>query len=245
MAQPNFAKIALLVCVSFYSTLIAQAQDDDDPFGETPEEAAYYLKHEPDHLLEHGISVGDWAVRYRKKLNEELQLNRNYFARMLVKPSFSGEYCVLIHGAQNERDIATTPKIYITYIKASKSVYYSMPENNDENKELPNEIKKVTIKIPKGIAIRLVSIWDRMLIRTKSSDSWGAGLDGTTTIFSTWMRVGETWSPRTKKSPLLLCELGQTLITYCESNVDQRLKVLEKVDQKLINLNAHLDKNPQ
>ncbi len=132
---------------------------------------------------------------------------------MVVRPSFSFEYAVRLHGAKGDNEIDRAAKFFLTYSAADKTIWYSMPENRLGQKDKRQQKVKITEKtgeFPKPLATRVMQLFQRMIQQT----SYGVGeegADGTTYEFGIGRAYGETWSPRERKSPLLFVELGESL----------------------------------
>jgi|GEM_PF-2640527 len=207
---------------------------------------------EPEHLQPVNPYPDAWLVRYTNQLRSRFKLDfphSFFFAQMLVMPSFTPEYVVQLRDAKGEQDIAKAEKLLLTYSVADKSIWSSMPENRQFQKDKKQQRVNITVKtveFPKPLAAQISQLWKRMLHQTRYEFKDAEGADGTTYEFGVWRAYGETWSPHERKSPLLLVEIGESLIGYCkaapadrpaaEKEIENRAALLEKY------LNEHTSK---
>jgi len=199
--------------------------------------------HEPDHLVPVNPYPGEWHINYSDQLRSRFKLDSFFFAQMVVRPSFSGEYVMRLHGTRDESLFDKTTEFFLTYSAADKSIWYSMPENNDTKKQLKVSIVAVTVEVPNPLAARIQQLWQRMLLRTRYPEKAGGGLDGVTYEFGMWYVYGETWSPRERKSPLLFIELGESLISYCKAAPAQRQAAATEIENKAAQLEKYLNEH--
>ena len=197
--------------------------------------------HEPDHLVPVNPYPGDWHVRYSSQIRSLFKLDPFFFAQMVVRPSFSGEYAIRLHGTNTDNEITTTEKFFLTYSIASKNIWYSMPGHNDQKKQQNVTIAVTTVEFPKPLATRIHQLWKQMLLRTHYSEQDTDGLDGTTFEFAIWSAYGKTWSPDERKSPLLFIELGDSLIEYCKAPPVKRPAAMKIIEKKAEQLEKYLN----
>ncbi|RYD50038.1 MAG: hypothetical protein EOP85_00400 [Verrucomicrobiaceae bacterium] len=215
----------------------------------TPEEAAAdraaIEAREPDHLVPFDGDPADWKVRYAGQLRKRLGLESPFYIEMLVQPSFSPEYAVsLIGGPYWGADPASEEKLTLRYSIGDKSIWYSIPENNKEKVQKEVTVETKTVDFPKAQGVRIHKLWDRMIGRVRFPEEVNSGLDGTTFAFATRRGRGEVWSPQSRKSPLLLVELGHGLIDYCKAPEEKRADVLKEIVVKIGRLEKYLDEHP-
>ncbi|MEO7097859.1 MAG: hypothetical protein ABI162_00750 [Luteolibacter sp.] len=160
---------------------------------------------------------------------------------MVLRPSFDGESSLILHGGEQRQEFSATEKFFLTYSLAEKNLWYSMPENNEEKKQKEINVTVTTVPVPKPMAVRLCSIWNRMILRTRVPVTSVNGFDGISIEFATQRGYGETWTPMQRKSPLLFVELGESLIDYCKASEEDRKAKLKKVSQKAGKLENYLD----
>ena len=87
---------------------------------------------------------------------------------MMCRPSFEGESLVFIHGGEKDRELETTEKFQVTARIAEKSIWYSLPDNNEEKQDKEVKISTSTAPLEKALAVRLVRVWNQMLEDTKA-----------------------------------------------------------------------------
>jgi hypothetical protein len=150
-----------------------------------------------------------------------------------------------LHGdAKNPWDVSAAEKLLLSHSIGDKSIWYSMPENNDKKKQQKVSISTTTADFPKALGARVHKLWERMLRRTRYPEEPNAGLDGTTYEFAMWCVYGETWSPQERKSPLLFIELGDSLIGYCKATPAERPAAAKTIEDKAAQLEKYLDEHP-
>jgi len=214
-----------------------------DPFAEHAVASPEVLNpHEPDHLIPVDPYPDDWSVRYANQLRERFGLDSTFYFRMLVRPSFDAEYSVSLIGDERHYPwkIDSDTKLTMKYVVADKSIWYAMPDNNDEKKQKDVNVTIQTTEIPMALALRLIELWDQMLLGTRYSSPDIGGLDGATYEFAMWQRYGETWSPHHQKSPLLFVELGESLVDLCKAPPANRDFAVKKVEEKAAKLETYL-----
>ena len=201
----KLSRLAAMACILYG---LASAEDASEP-------------PTPDHLVPLRPYPEDWEVAYTKQLTKYLGLREVYLARMIVKPSFGAEYLMRIHGDKESSAFDDSKKYFVTCTVSDKSIWYSMPNNNDKKIQKPIRPKTFTASIPAETARRVCRIWDEMIFRTHYPREWSAGLDGVTIEFASRYGHGEAWCPTDGTSPALLLELGERLIAYCKVAVGQ------------------------
>ena len=201
----------------------------------------------PDHLMPVDPYPGESHIRYTDQLRSRFKLDFYFFAQMVVRPSFSSEYVVRLHGTENDSYFDTTNKFFLTYSVSDQSIYHSMPENNSNKKQREVSITVTTVELSKPLATRIKQLWERMLLRTgypQAGEGDGRGLDGVTFEFATRNVYGTTWSPHERKSPLLFIELGDSLIAYCKAAPAERPAATKEIENKAEQLEKYLNKHP-
>lgn len=219
--------------------LVAQVSD---PFAEPAVVSPEALNpHEPDHLNPVHPYRSDLSVRYANQLRERFGLDSHFYFRMLVRPSFDAEYAVSLSGDERYHPwkIDSDTKLTLKYVVADKSIWFAMPDNNDEKTQKDVNVTVQTTEMPMALALRLIELWDHMLQGTRYSPDVG-GLDGVTYEFAIWQRFGETWSPHHQKSPLLFVELGESLVELCNAPPENRDFAVKKVEEKAVKLETYL-----
>jgi len=243
MTAPHWLSLGLVTALLIQGI---KAKGEADPFAEPKASApdAGGMR-ELDHLVPVDPYPGDWSVRYSDKLRKLFVLEPPFSFRMLVRPSFSAEYVVsMINNPEDPGDSNNANKLIIKYSIADKSIWYSMPENNEEKKEKAVTVDSKFVEFPKAQGTRLYKIWNRMLRQTRYPEGYGdGGLDGTTYEFSTWCAYGEVWSPTARKSPLLFIELGESLIAYCKATDEERVSAMKNIEAKAAKLEKYLDQH--
>lgn len=241
IATPFQRVLRLVGCLGILAMLPAAAAE---PSSETDEAISEAVKvpYSPDHLAPlRPVKDGDWRAPYRAALQTRLGLNSPFFARVTFLNSSEGEACLRLHGPGGQFDYAKTREFFLSYHVAEKSIWYSLPENNDGKKQEEVVVAVYSAPIPKEFAIRLHILWDKMLARTAPRERVDTSLDGTTYEFATPERVGEASNPRRGKSPRLFADLGYSLAHYCQAEKSKRGKELEACYQSAAALENYLE----
>lgn len=201
---------------------------------------------EPDHLVPVDPYPGDKGIRYSDQIRTRFKRDSLFQLQMLVRPSFTPEYVVRMHGdGKNPWNLSDSEKVFLTYSIADKSIWHSMPETNKKKEQREVTVSTKTADLPKPLAMRLHKLWGRMLLRTRYPDpdtSYG-GFDGDTYEFAMWCRYGEIWSPSQRQSPLLFVELGNSLIAYCKAAPAERPAASKAIEDKATQLEKYLEEH--
>ena len=238
---PNLPfRCSIIAILLTLSSAVSKGQEKNDPFTNHPSN----LLPGADHLIPHTPNYEDYSVSYQKLLNKNLKLDSRYLALMLVKPSFDGDYSLLLQGDGNSFSIKGSKTFSLTLTKAEESIWYSMPGNNQKKEQKEIKLKTSTVAIDPSMAARLNGLWNRMILRTRYSAAPNIGLDGITIEFATAIGQGETWSPR-QNSPSLLWGLGETLVQYCQAPEENREERLKEINAAADSLETYLREHPQ
>jgi hypothetical protein len=213
---------------------------ESTPAEPTTQKNTRVVSREPDHL----VPVDPNPAGYVELLRKQLKLDSSFFARMVVMPSFEGESSLRLHGKEGELDINKVTNFFLTCYTADKSIWESMPENNEEKKIRPIIVSVTTAPIPAATARRISEIWEKMLSRTHAPEMKNTGCDGVTIEFATTKARGETWTPTERKSPLLLEELGRSLVDYCGVKPDRRGELIKQIEAQMDILDTYLKEHP-
>lgn len=194
----------------------------------------------PDHLTPVDPYPGDWHVRYTDLVHKHLLPRYRFFVAMIVRPSFEGEYSVVLHGTKEdyELDWAKTPRVFVSHFSAEKNIWYSMPENNSEKKQKEIKVTTRTTEIPKSLAKRVQGLFLEMLKQTRYFHDDGIYLDGTDWEFTADGMYGR--SQLQCKSTALLARLGLSMMDYCDSAERDRKAYLGDIEEAATNLEIYL-----
>lgn len=154
-----------------------------------------------------------------------------YIAQYVVYPSFTPAKRLLV--LQNKENEKYYVKVWNEY----------KPGDTDEN--IPASI---TVEIPEEIASLIYEIWVNELLEVRYSRYSSLGCDGTTYVFSTYVRAlgwmhGSTWSPRLDLPPRWIVEAGDLLFQLTKqnnNNYESSKKKLIKIRTRLL---TYLEKN--
>lgn len=102
-------------------------------------------------------------------------------------------------------------------------------------------VSALTVEFSAALGARVVAASRRLLLRTRYADGVTSGLDGTTYEFMSDFKCGTTWSPRRRSGPLLMVEVGESLIAYARAEPAARPAALEAVEARVAALEAWLD----
>lgn len=213
------------------------AHADENPFSD---DAVPAILNTPDHLVPVNPYPPDWHVAYTKQLKKHLDLDAVYLARMIVSPSFEGEYSMRVHGDAKGHVFEDSKEFFVTCRVIDGNLWYSMPENNFEKIQKPIKVRTFKAPLPIRTARRVCGLWDEMIFRTHYTRGECGGLDGTTFEFASPVGHGEVWSPDDGTPPALLRDLGEALINYCKAPADGRKPLLDAIEASAAKLEARL-----
>jgi hypothetical protein len=216
---------------------------------------------DPDHLVPVDPHPDEWSVGYSSALQLRLKLRGYAFAQMLVMPSFEGEFAVRLHGTKDDRFLSEAGQVFVTYSVADRNIAYSLPPRlefrvpgwRENRKKERIRVSTSSAEIPKELATRVLRLWEEMLLRTRYEEQSVVSTrdveriirtDGTSFEFSALNAYGETWSPQGATSPLLLVELGATLIEYSKAVVSERAGAMKHIEDKATELERYLSEHP-
>ena len=159
---------------------------------------------------------------------------------MIVRPSFEGEYSIVLHGTKEDYDLDwdKTAKVFVSHLTAEKNIWYSMPENNSEKEQKEIKIATRTTEIPKSVAKRVQGLFLRMLEKTRYFHDDAIYLDGTDWEFTAGGMYGESRVQCT--STFLLARLGLSMMDYCDSAEQQRKAYLGDIEEAASNLEKYM-----
>jgi hypothetical protein len=226
----------------------ANGEDASDPFSAARESEAgegVALHRTPDHLQPVDPYPQDYSIAYTKRLAKYLDLSAPYLARMSVRPSFDAEYLMRINGPPEDDTEYASKEFFVSCTVSDKSIWYAMPENNDEKKQKPINPESSKAPLPSETARKVCGLWDEMIFRTRYSRELNSGLDGTTIEFASPRGHGEAWTPSAGTSPALLWDLGEKLVAYCKAPADDREKLLKTVNESAGKLESYLKQRPE
>jgi hypothetical protein len=199
----------------------------------------------PDHLVPANPNPGDWKVRYIEALRKQINLDSPFFVRMVEMPSFEGESSLRLSATNGTRDITKVDAFVLTFYQADTSIWYSMPENNQEKIRKQVVVSVKSAPLPKATALRVHAVWERMIQRVRKPEQPDSTLDGVSYEFATQSGMGESHNPGwNRQSPDRLVALGQSLKRYCEVKASQRKSSLEMIEIHLRSLEEYLDGHP-
>jgi hypothetical protein len=165
---------------------------------------------------------GDWHVRYTNELHKRIEPPLHTFAQMLLRPAFEPEYSVSLHGTPDDMRFSDAKKYFLSRYAAEKNIWYSMPENNEQKQQQEVSVAVATVDFPQPLAKRIYTIWHKMLLRTRYSETEYLATDATMAEFSSEGLYAETLDPAPCKSAALLIELGERLSDYCKAPPEKR-----------------------
>jgi hypothetical protein len=189
--------------------------------------------------------LGDSELRrYRDELHKRLEPPLHAFAQMIIVPAFEPEYSVSLHGTPNDLEFSQANKCFLSYYVADKNIWYSMPENNEENQKREVSVAVTTVEFSNPLAKQINEVWRRMLLRTRYFEDTGFRVDATTAEFSTAGMYGKTYDPSESWSAGYLIELGHRLIDYCKAPPEKRASAVKSIEVQAKLLDKYLRTHP-
>ena len=159
-------------------------------------------------------------------------------ARVITLPSFSPESVLSIENVDREKE-----NYKLIYVIGKESIWYKKNRNTLDVTRYEEPIDTALVRI-----IRRVFKAATTQVKYLSDDSWGAGLDGVTYIFTTFVvgqgnRSGEVWSPDEGTKMIQLIEFAQALIQLAQADSDNdRVKFRKEIrktgERLVIDLNT-------
>ena len=190
---------------------------------------------QPNHLEPVSPSLDAYDRRLQQRL---LPIGGDY-GTFMFRPSFSGEMAVVIYGTDYiPNDFPQKPRAYrVTVMRATKSLYYSMPDNNDQHRTKPVSVTRTDAAIDRELAVAIQRAWASMLLRTRYPAKDYHGCDGFTAQFSVFIRGlgqihGETWSPD-RGLPKEFVGLGFAVADYASTTPKDRPAIRAKLIKRL------------
>ena len=176
---------------------------------------------------------------YDRLLEQRLLPKIGDFGTFVFRPSFSGEMAVAIYGTDFTMDTQEPRSFRVTVMRATKSLWNSMPNNNDGRRSKPVRITRADASVDRELAVAIQRAWASMLLRTRYPAKDYHGLDGFTAQFSVFVRgmgqiYGETWSPR-HGLPKEFVELGFAVAEYASATPNDRRAIRAKLVKRLRN----------
>lgn len=182
----------------------------------TPFEAEH--GEQPNHLQ----PVSRESSAYDRLVQRRLVSGGTY-GTFICLPSFEREVVVAVDGTDDP--LAPNP-FGITVTRPEKSLWLSMPENNNERRWKAVRINRAEIAIDRELAVAIQRAWASMLLRTRYPRKAYLGTDGATFQFSVFVRNlgllhGEIWSPD-RGLPKEFVELGYALLEHATTSPKER-----------------------
>lgn len=209
-----------------------------------PQEIAKENKHpestEPDHLIPLAPLKSDGYGAYVERLMEVFQLRDDAAPRMLVRPTLRAEYVLRLLDEKASPERGRTDLWVLSCGMADTNIWYSKAENNSAKVEKPVSVTTQKAVIPATLGRRLQGLWSKMLQRTQKDEGSRTGSGGITYEFSMGGKSGKISAPQERRSPRLFVELGESLVSYCQTPEADRAVVLASIQEKTAALEEYL-----
>ncbi|WP_294235523.1 hypothetical protein [Prosthecobacter sp.] len=153
-----------------------------------------------------------------------------YLAQFVSFPSFTeGQYLALVKGKQKGE----------YELRAAKA-------GGRDTKEPPK--KTHAILVPEDLARTIYELWSNMLFETRYPKAAYHGLDGTTYVFSTFIRAlgwmhGSVWSPDEDQPPGWITKLAGELHQFATQGSTNEAEITKRVTATRERYFAHLKKH--
>jgi hypothetical protein len=141
--------------------------------------------------------------------------------RMIGRPAFTPEYAVGL------RKLGNNAGFRIVSLTLTKPLQYSEPITMADNGQLQmpplpwkRKLNRCEMPIGNRLGERITEVWRKMLMRTRYSAQYTAGLDGATFEFSMFVRglgpiSGKVWLPERDSSTGTLVALADEMYDTC------------------------------
>jgi hypothetical protein len=203
----------------------------------------------PNHLVPINSFMTGYPNGYDVLLVKHLFVTEGSLGRMLVRPSFSPEFCLSVDAEQvkhsdqeGSRSVASKEKVEqdryrITVTTAAENIWYA--RRRADGKPVHVKIERTERKISRDLAVAIQRVWAKALLLTRYPAYPEAGevavaeegFDGTTYQFSvhasgSGTMEGETWEPK-QGLPLQLTNIGLDLVAFARQDAKGK-KMTEK-----------------
>jgi hypothetical protein len=203
----------------------------------------------PNHLVPIQSFLTGFPSDYDKLLVKHLIVTEGSLGRMLVRPSFSAEFCLSVDAEQvqksdqeSSRSAASKEKgeqdrYRITVTTAAENIWYARARA--DGKPVHVQIERTERKISRDLAVAIQRVWAKALLLTRYPAYPEAGevaveeegCDGTTYQFSvhasgSGTMEGETWQPQ-QGLPRQLTNIGLDLVAFVRQDTKGK-KMTEK-----------------
>lgn len=232
--KPNFHVIAVATAFIFCGSARAQEEAEIDPFSaETP---VSEQPSNPDHL--EPIPPYEFDGYSQAVFQSLVENNESVEAWMIVMPSFSPEYAVILRHLMkfSEPDDPFDRKLeserwVVESVEARKQIWRWKEIEGGGMKldiKVTKELNRKRAEVTGEFAAAILSAWESVLRETRYPEMDHHGLDGTTyQFYRDHGLFGEIWSPTTGP-PRVLAELGHELGEVAQAAEGNRGKHMEK-----------------
>ena len=216
----------------------------------------------PNHLVPVHSSTYPQIGNYNGLLAKHLFVTEGELGRMLVRPSFSPEFCLAvdIEDPNKEREVSASPEspsqktnqkdcYRITVTAAVKCIWMAQIKAAEEGKPLQVQVERANRKISRDLAVAIQRVWVKALLLTSYPVNVppqhiyiGRTCDGTAYLFSAFSHgagtlEGETHSPE-RGLPLELANIGLDLAAFARQDAKGKTLTEKDLIDKLRNLES-------
>lgn len=155
---------------------------------------------------------------------------------MIVKPSFSPEYAVVLGRVWSEEIPRKLIRYELRWVRAKKPIWHQERIGNTNSfRVAPLKdpgIEERTVEFPPEATSQISKAWSRIIRESRYPSSLHAGVDGVTyEFYAHYNLFGTTWGPQSG-APAMMVELGEALIDYVQANPINRDKALQLCIEK-------------
>lgn len=183
---------------------------------------------------------------YDELLVKYLFVTDGGLGRMLVRPSFSPEFCLSVDIMEptGTSDSKEEDRYTITVTVAVNRIWRARREAERTGEPMDVKIERFDREISRDLAVAIQRVWAKALLLTRypapTEETWTC-FDGTTYQFSVsrggGLLEGQTWSPK-RSLPLDLTNIGLELVAFARSDEESKKTTEAQLIEKLRKLES-------
>jgi len=184
-----------------------------------------------DHLV--FASTDDLTLRYQRLVAQKLYKTPSDLGRLVVFPSFEGEFALSIYSTARNSDLAV-----LALVRAKKNIWHAASHLDTDLRVNPNvPVKRVNATIKRRVAFAVAEAISHAIARTQPlAPTEAVRVDGTSILFfapahaKTKVRSAELDTAAEGELSQALRRLVSLLEKYCASSSSARQQVSNKIE---------------